>query len=350
MARVLRRQRRLVGAIACTALLLGAVVSTPLGTAEPPANSGSAEGNPPVADTVEPTAAATIDHVEPIDDHFATVFVRSPSMGRIVPVQVLVPTHPSGPRPTLYMLDGRDAADNVNNWTAQGGAREFFADKNVTVVFTLGGVSSYYTDWQRPDPKLGVSRWETFLTRELPPLIDARFDGNGRYALQGVSMGAEAAMMLAVRNPRRYAAVAAHSGCYAVDSDYGRAQAKAVVRASGADPENMFGPDDDPQWAAHDVYKHANALRGTEIYLSAGLGLPGIHDLPGSKEYPNSILFGGPLEAGAYACTLQFVDRLSQTGIPATIDLRPTGTHSWPYWRDELPLSWPTLARGLGIG
>ncbi|NNH74126.1 esterase family protein [Nocardia uniformis] len=319
--------------------------------AEPPVNSGSAESNPPLAPPIVPTTGpAAIERVEPINDRFSTVFVQSPAMGRTVPVQVLLPAHPNGPRPTVYMLDGRSAADHVNNWTAEGGALEFFADKNVNVVFTLGGPASYYTDWQRTDPLLGHNRWETFLTRELPPLIDARFDGNGRNGIQGVSMGAEAAMMLAVRNRGLYSAIAAHSGCYAISSEYGQAQARTVVSTYGGDPDNMFGEEGDPQWAAHDVYMHADALRGTRIYLSAGLGLPGLHDLPTNHEAAaNTVLFGGPLEAGAYACTLQFIDRLSQVGIPATINLRPTGTHSWPYWADELPRAWPTLAAGLGI-
>lgn len=345
-----RQRRRLVGALASAALILGAAAIASPVSAEAPVNSGSAEGNPPVESPTPHPAGAAIEHVEPINDRFSTVFVRSPAMGRTVAVQVLLPAHPNGPRPTLYMLDGRSAADDVNNWTAQGGALEFFADKNVNVVFTLGGQSSFYADWERPDPQLGINRWETFLTSELPPLLDARFEGNGRNAIQGVSMGAEAAMMLAVRSRGLYTAIAAHSGCYAMSSEYGRAQARAVVRSAGGDPDNMFGPDDDPQWAAHDVYARADALRGTGIYLSAGLGLPGLHDLPANPEAAhNTVLFGGPLEAGAYACTLQFIDRLSQVGIPATVNLRPTGTHSWPYWADELPRAWPTLAAGLGI-
>lgn len=130
-------------------------------------------------------------------------------MGRTVQVQVLLPARRDSPRPTVYMLDGRSAAAEVNNWTARGGALSFFADKNVNVAFTLGGPASYYTDWLHSDPKLGTHRWETFLTRELPLLIDARFDGDGMNGLEGVSMGAEAAMMLATRNPGLYRAVAA---------------------------------------------------------------------------------------------------------------------------------------------
>ena len=62
-------------------------------------------------------------------------------------------------------------------WLRKGGAAEFFRDKNVNVVLPLAGPGSFYADWQRDDPKLGRYKWETFLTQELPPLIDEEFDG-----------------------------------------------------------------------------------------------------------------------------------------------------------------------------
>jgi S-formylglutathione hydrolase FrmB len=270
-------------------------------------------------------------------------------MGRTVQVQVLLPADRSHPRPTLYMLDGRSASDDGNNWATLGNAVQFYADKNVNVVLTVGGPAGYYTDWQRPDPVLGNNKWETFLTSELPPLINDRFEGNGRNAIEGVSMGAEAAMMLVMRNPRVYSAVAGHSGCYAMGSDVGQAQARAVVRTYGGNPDNMFGDQADPDWLAHDVMMHADGLRGTAIYLSASSGMPGPHDGPANPDGTNAMVFGGPLEAAADICTMALADRLSRMQIPATVNLQPVGTHSWPYWADELPRAWPTIAGALGI-
>ncbi|WP_433716808.1 hypothetical protein ACQP2U_23900 [Nocardia sp. CA-084685] len=63
---------------------------------------------------------------------------------------------------------------------------EFFADKESNIVLATGGPGNVYTDGQRPDPVLGTNKWETFLTRELSPLIDARFEGNGRNAIERV--------------------------------------------------------------------------------------------------------------------------------------------------------------------
>ncbi|WP_330230312.1 esterase family protein [Nocardia sp. NBC_00508] len=286
-----------------------------------------------------------IDRVEPITERWLRVFVGSPAMGRVTQVQVLLPEDRSRPRPTVYLLDGFGARDGASDWLVRGGAREFFADKNVTVVLPTGGPASYYADWQRTDPVLGTNRWETFLTRELPPLIDDSFDGDGRNAVEGVSMGAEAAAMLASRNPGLYTAVAAHSGCYGPSSDLEQLGVRTVVLHGGGDADNMFGPPH--EWREHDPTVHAEALRGTAIYLSVGSGIPGEHDVPGNPDLVPIVVEGGPLEAAANSCTHRFAERLTELHIPATVNFRPTGTHSWPYWADELQRSWTTIATGL---
>lgn len=73
------------------------------------------------------------------------------------------------------------------------------------------------------------------------------------------------------------------------------------MRYAGGDPDNIFGTPDDPQWRAHDPTVHAEALRGTTIYLSVGSGVPGDHDVPGNPDLIPIVLEGGPLEAAANA-------------------------------------------------
>ncbi|MBF6213699.1 esterase family protein [Nocardia puris] len=345
--------RRLIVAATSAALLAGAALAAPPAAGAPDIpdlpDTGSSEGPAPAEPTTTPASTAAIERVEPISDRRLRVFVRSPSMRRTVQVQVLLPRDRGAPRPTVYMLDGRAAEPDTNNWLEMGRAEQFYEDKNVNVVLTVGGPASFYTDWQRPDPVLGTNMWETFLTRELPPLLDARFEGNGRNAVMGVSMGAEAAMMLAFRQPGRYRAVAAHSGCFAMGTDLGQTQARAVVATYGGEPDNMFGPENHSDWLAHDVMLHAESLRGKAIYLSVGSGLPGEYDVPGNPELANAVGFGGPLEAATATCTRRLVDRFTSFGIPVTVNFRATGTHSWPYWADELARSWPTVGGALGV-
>lgn len=348
--RVRARVWRAVGEVVSVAMALMVVAGA---AAAAPPTSGPDLGPPggyhAPAEDAGFAVRPVVTRIEPITDRWLRVFVQSPAMNRAVQVQVLVPADRSRLRPTLYMLDGRGAPEDASSWTEHGRAVEFFADKNINVVLTTGGPANLYTDWQQQDPVLGTNKWETFLTRELPPLIDAQFEGNGRNAIEGVSMGAEAAMMLTVRNPGLFRAVAAHSGCYTVASNAGQAQARGIVKTYGGNPDNMFGPPDDPDWLAHDVMAHAAALRGSAVYLSSGSGIPGEHDTPDQADLADTLTIGGSLEAGAYACALALADRLTRLQIPATVNLRPTGTHSWPYWADELARSWPTIAHALDV-
>lgn len=88
-------------------------------------------------------------------------------------------------------------------------APKFFADKHVNVVTPLSGAFSYYTDWERPDPGLaksgnnnGVNMWTTFLTEELPPVIDSTFGTTGENALAGLPLQARRYWIWLWRRPR----------------------------------------------------------------------------------------------------------------------------------------------------
>ncbi|RVW01631.1 alpha/beta hydrolase [Rhodococcus spongiicola] len=340
--------RRLRAGALVTATAVGAVLGlAPIAMAEGP---NSARDTAVQADPASPSSdSAYITGVENITDRWLRVFVYSAAMQSEQQVQVLLPRDTSVPRPTVYMLDGRSAEPGTNNWTEQGNAVEFFEDKPVNVVLTTGGRASYFTDWEQPDDSLGTYAWETFLTRELPPLIDDRFAGNGIQSIAGLSMGAQSAMMLAMRSPGLYRGVAAYSGCYETTSDLGRTQIGMVVASYGGDVENMWGPFTDPKWAEHDVLIGAEKLRGTTLYVSTASGLPGPNETLDNPDLVVLVTQGGPIEAVTQYCTRQFDDRLRALDIPATFVYNPVGVHTWAYWRDELPKSWPTLAASLEI-
>ncbi|WP_305092577.1 alpha/beta hydrolase family protein [Prescottella sp. R16] len=330
--------------------LVTATAAAALLTAAPVAAAGGIPNTAPAAQPADPAASgAHITRVEPITDRWVRVFVYSPAMQAEQQVQVLLPRDTTAPRPTLYLLDGSSADPGTNNWTEEGGAVEFFEDKPVNVVLPTGGEASYYTDWERPDPKLGNYRWETFLTKELPPLIDARFDGTGVQSIAGLSMGAQSAMMLAMRANGFYRGVAAFSGCYQTVDDLGFTQMRATVSYRGGDITNMWGPRTDPQWAEHDVLIGAEKLRGTVLYVSTATGLPGPNETLDNPNLPLLLALGAPIEAVTDHCTHRLDDRLRSLGIPATFVYNPVGVHTWPYWREELPKSWPTLAASLGV-
>ncbi|WP_372492927.1 alpha/beta hydrolase [Nocardia sputi] len=279
--------------------------------------------------------------------------VHSAAMANTVAVQVLPAVDSSAPAPTLYLLNGIDGGAD-GNWLSRTDVVEFFRDKQVNVVVPFGGASSYFTDWRADDPVLGRQRWATFLTRELPPLVDAAFGGNGANAIAGISMAGTSVFQLALAAPGLYRAIGSYSGCVRTSDPQGQVIVSAVVGGRRGNVVNMWGPPTDPAWAANDPYLHADKLRGTAIYVSTGTGAPGPHDTldgAGIEHHPgklfDQLLIGGVLETFADHCTRQLRDRLGELNIPAIFELRDNGTHSWSYWQEDLHSSWPVFAAAL---
>lgn len=296
-------------------------------------------------------AAATIDHRVPRTDRWEQIYVHSAAMGRVVGLDVLRPSG-SAPRPTLYLLDGTGARDDQtqSTWTLRTDAAAFFAGKNVNVVMPIGGGGTFYTDWLEDDRALGHNRWEEFLTRELPPLVNRELHGNGTNAVAGLSMGGHAAATLAFRNPGLYRAVGVYSGCL-LTAGVGQPMIRASVHNRGGDPDKMWGGSLDSGWAAHDPTRHLDGLRNTTLYMSAGSGTPGPGDVDfdPSFSYPIDLAGAISIEEGSHACTRTVEGVMRAAGLRPTVRYTLFGTHSWPYWQDALHNSWPTLRTGLGI-
>lgn len=280
------------------------------------------------------------------------IWVYSPAMNERIKLSVLTPAGASGPRPTVYMLDGAGAEGDVSDWITKGRAGRFFAGKNVNVVLPTGGKGSFYTDWQKRDPTLGKPMWETFLTKELPALIDRRFDGSGRNAVIGLSMGGQAAFALAIRHPSLYSGLASLSGCPPVSGPANEAYVRTTVGRDGGDATNMWGPFGSAGWRAHDPSLHLDALRGKSIFISAGSGAIGPLDLQRKvdpDEGPREAVTASSsaLELGAYRCSLEFAVTMRAHGVHYTDGFRLIGTHAWAYWEQDLPVAWQTVSRGL---
>lgn len=337
-----------------TRVIVGCALALTMATATPAAH---ADPRPvePVTSVSDAVPGARVTAVSMLTEQRAQMFVFSPSMGRDIQVQVLLPADRSVPRPSLYMLDGVSAGEESDytesTWTQKTDAEQFFADKNVNVVLPVGGRGSYYADWNLPDPVLGVNKWETFLTSELPPLVDAQFGTNGINTLMGLSMGAQGAMNLMTKHPDLYSGVAGFSGCYDNRTDATKNAVRATVASEGGDATNMWGTNADVGWAENDPSLRLEALRGKTVYVSSGNGFPGPYEFGGApgSEVLEAFTSGAPLEMAANICTHGFSDSLRAAGIPATVVFKPFGTHQWKYWEDELHASWPVVSRALGL-
>ncbi|MFZ2174964.1 MAG: alpha/beta hydrolase family protein [Rhodococcus sp. (in: high G+C Gram-positive bacteria)] len=319
------------------------------------ATAGSTASADPVGDSgllaaESASNGSVLDRVNLIDDRHLVLQVYSTSMQRLVPVHVQRPADTSRPRPSLYFLDGGIRREKTD-------MAEFLADKNVNVISPTGGEDAYWTDWKSPDPALGVNKWKTFMTEELPPIIDSALGTNGVNAIAGMSRVGTAALQLAIASPGLFRGVAAYSGCASTSDPLGQQFIRLTMNNYGnGNPDNMYGPSGDPAWQANDPYIHAAQLQGTELFISSGNGLPGVYEsLDGPHIDGNlavlarQVVVGGGIEAITNYCQHHLADRLSEVGVPATYGFRNSGTHSWGYWQDDLHASWPVLARSLGL-
>ena len=302
-----------------------------------------------------PQKAAKVEAKVQVDKQEVTVSVYSPSMDKVIPVTVLTPHDQSKARSVFYLLNGAGGGEDGATWNAKTKYKQYFKNKNVFVVTPIGGAFSYYTDWQKDDPKLGRSKWQTFLTKEPPPIIDANFKTTKVNAIGGISMAGTSVLNIAIAAPGLYKSVAGFSGCARTSDPLGQEYIKQVVEVrGGGDMTNMWGPLTGAGWRKNDPYLNAAKLRGTKIYLTTGSGLPGkrdgLHDQPKGNAlvWADLLIVGGGIEAAANLCTHQMVDKLNQLKIPVNVDFRPTGTHSWAYWEGDLHRTWPKLAKDLG--
>lgn len=300
-----------------------------------------------------PETGAKVTKVEWVTSRRVALWVYSPAMNEDIQVQINVGRDwnidPAKTYPQLLMLDGLRARDDVNGWTLETNIEEFFADKNINVVLPVGGESSFYTNWNEPDNGHNY-QWETFLTEELPPILEKDWRSTNVRGVAGLSMGGTAAMMLAERHPDMFKFVASYSGILNTTS-LGMPQALqfAMLDAGQYKSEKMWGLPSNPRWAEQDPLLHVDKLRGKSIYISSGNGFAGPYDQVGGIPGISTNVAGMGLEILSRLTSQNFASALAREGIPANVVYRPSGTHSWPYWQFEVHQSWPQIATALGV-
>ena len=342
---------------------------TPVGTVK----AWDAPSSPPrVVNTGEPQEwVRQVDH-----KHVLSYLVHSPSMNRDIPIAVLPATDAAGNRvanaPIIYLLNGAGSAEQNQDWIRQANVRDFFAGKGVNVVIPQAGAFSYYTDWVDSTVRSpyinGPQKWETFLTKELPGPIERTLNADNRRAIVGFSMSGTSALVLPTHNPGFYDAAASFSGCAATSSPHAYNYARLTVNRAGngdfrtVTPERMWGPMGGPYNRWNDALLNAEKLRGTQLYISSATGLAGradqvsyltgvgLPELTAQLTAAQLQVEGGIIEAAINQCTHDLRAKLNGLGIPAHYELRNVGTHSWPYWREDLGRAWQTtLAPALGL-
>lgn len=271
-----------------------------------------------------------------------TLMVPSAAMGRDIPVRF----QGGGPR-AVYLLDGLRARDDNSGWDIETAAFEWYYESGVSVVMPVGGMSSFYTNWQAPAVGNGTTynyQWETFLTSELPAYLAANkgisTSGN---AVVGLSMGGSAALNLAAYYPGQFAYAGSLSGFLNMSAGIWPTLVGFAMRDSGGfDAAAMWGPGGSPAWVRNDPTVNVGRLasNGTRLWVYCGNGTP--TEL-GGADAPAQLLETITLDSNK---NFQ-AQYLAAGGSNATFNFG-AGTHSWGYWGSQLNTMKPDILRTLG--
>ncbi|WP_297594808.1 diacylglycerol acyltransferase/mycolyltransferase Ag85C [Mycobacterium sp.] len=288
-----------------------------------------------------PTAAAFSKPGLPVE----YLEVPSPSMGRNIKVQF----QGGGPH-AVYLLDGLRAQEDYNGWDINTPAFEEFYQSGLSVIMPVGGQSSFYSNWYQPSSSNGQNytyKWETFLTQEMPLWMQSnkQVSPTGNAAV-GLSMSGGSALIMAAYYPQQFPYAAALSGFLNPSEGWWPTLIGLAMSDSGGYSANsMWGPSTDPAWKRNDPMIQIPRLvaNNTRLWVYCGNGTPS--DL-GGDNMPAKFLEGLTLRTNQ-----QFQNTYAAAGgRNGVFNFPANGTHSWPYWNQQLMAMKPDMQQVLLAG
>ncbi|OCF91060.1 alpha/beta hydrolase [Nocardia brasiliensis] len=284
----------------------------------------------------------------------------------------IIPARDGNTSRVAYVLDGMRAPENLNGWEIETNVPQQLADWNINVVMPVGGMSSFYADWNAPSELLGIPagsgsssgsgalnilaagpgksyryQWETFLTRDLRNALRDRLGFNpNRNGVFGLSMGGSAALTLAAYHPDQFSFAGSYSGYLNISAPGMREAIRIAMLDAGGYNVDSMAPPWGPQWLRMDPFVFApNLVRnGTRLWIAAASGLPTAQDGPSFNT-----LNGMGLEALALANTRAFEVRMATLGGGNAVYSYPAfGIHAWNNWIDEANRMIPDMSANIG--
>ncbi|MET7769161.1 alpha/beta hydrolase family protein [Nocardia sp. NPDC005366] len=272
----------------------------------------------------------------------------------------------------VYVLDGQRAPETLSGWEIETNVPAALASWNINVVMPVGGMSSFYADWNAPSSFFGVPpgtgsttgsggldgfaagpgksyryQWESFLTGDLRNALRDRLGFNpNRNGVFGLSMGGSAALTLAAYHPDQFSFAGAYSGYLNISAPGMREAIRVAMLDAGGYNVDSMAPPWGPQWLRMDPFVFApNLVRnGTRLWIAAASGLPTAVDPPSFNT-----LNGMGLEALALANTRAFQVRMTTLGGGnAVYDFPAFGIHNWINWQDVAYRMIPDLSANIG--
>jgi putative tributyrin esterase len=248
-------------------------------------------------------------------DFFSDVLDLGTSMTVIMPQstsgQIGMPSSATtAAPPVLYLLHG--LSDDDTAWLRRTSIERYVAPLGLAVVMPQVH-RSFYTD------QAHGGRYWTFLSEELPGVVDGFFRVSGRREdtfVAGLSMGGYGAVKWALRQPERFAAAASLSGALdlAAPPQLDRIEPGLTETIFGS--REIAGSDDD----VLALLERTDPAIAPRLYVACGTE----DQLLGQNE--------------------RFLEAARRRELPVTVDLGP-GEHEWGYWdaRIQDVLSWLPL-------
>lgn len=194
-------------------------------------------------------------------------------------VDVFLPTgydaDPNRRWPVTYVTAG--TMNNYNSFrTVLDGVK--LTEKYPSLIVSPDGNSGYWSDWYNGGA-FGPPAYETFVIKQLIPLIDQRYRTSADRAhrlITGVSMGGYGAAMLAARHPDLFAAVSSISGADDSNLPYLAAAVSASSTFDGGAVDAIYGPraTQEVRWHGHNPTDLAENLGDVDVQVRTANGVP----------------------------------------------------------------------------
>lgn len=274
-----------------------------------------------------------------------TVATSSFSTGT-APVEVTLPRghaeQPDRHWPVTYYLAGTNGDET---WFRTAYRGEELTDDFPAIVVSPEGNAGYWSDWFNQG-SFGPPRYETFVTRELIPLIDQTFrtlPRRSQRAVMGESMGGYGALMMGARHPDQFASAVSIMG--AVDTNFptGALAHSISPLIDLAPPDSIYGPraTQEVRWRGHNPLDLAPNLRGVAVQIRTGNGVLD----PAREQDPATPAFCA-VEAGVIQPeSANLHRRMTQLGIEHTWREYDWGCHSPAAAQQQISDSLPGILR-----
>jgi S-formylglutathione hydrolase FrmB len=320
---------------------------------------------PPVSGTTA-VSGATIVGEQWLTQRTLQLMVATPSFTTPAPVEVTLPTGYSDDStrrwPTTYYLIGTNGNETMFRTRYNG---EALTTSYPSIVISPGGSAplppgtpstastgnvGYWSDWYNNGAG-GPPMYETFVTQQLIPLIDANFRtlaDRGHRAILGESMGGYGTLMLAARHPDLFGAASSLSG--ADDSNWvpGAAVLSASPALDVAPPDSIYGPraTEEVNWRGHNPVDLAENLRRIDLQLYTGNGVPNVNEATDPSAPGGCVLESGIVNPE----TQSLHNTLLSLGIPHTYTALTYGCHTPYEFEQEIASSLTRFASDFATG